>query len=149
MRNIQFIALAVVVVIAGCATVPPAQDTDRVAELVTMLESADGAAVADQSAVPFLYNRELVARGADVALLWNTLGEYGFSFAGAQLAEVRPLSAGDVDPGTFDEQVYLDRLPEDAALAVVQIAGIGRMELILGGELDRLPLIYGMRGPLR
>lgn len=149
MRYKQFIALAVVVVIAGCATVPPAQDNDRVAELVAMLESADGAAVADQSAVPFLYNRELVARRADVALLWNTLSEYGFSFAGAQLDQVSPISEGDIDPGTFDEQVYVDRLPEDAALAVVRIDGIGRMELILGGELDRLPMIYGMRGPLR
>jgi hypothetical protein len=150
MRNRIILGMMVATIIAGCATVPPAQDQEQVDQVLAFMERADGAALAQRAALPFLYNRELVVRGADVALLWNTLYENGFSFAPARLISIEPVADGSsIDPGTFDLRAFLDRLPEDASVAAVQVEGVGRFELVLGGESEGLPLIYGMRGPLR
>lgn len=151
MRARTFAALVVTAAIMiGCATIPPAQSERRVTELVEVLGTASAREFTSLAAVPFAYNGELAVRAADVELVWQTLLAGGFSLSGAELLTVEPIGRRAADEAdTLDLEVFAQSLPEDATIARVLVDGVGEFELILGGERDRLPLIHGMRGPMR
>jgi hypothetical protein len=135
-------ALVVVALLAGCATIPPSQDADRVISLVEFIDSEPVDAVVDQSQIPFLFQDQIVYSQADLSAVLTRLRANGLSLD-PQSAQIDsyPMLAGDL---RFDQQVFADNLPEDARLVVVS-SSAGRIELIVAGSQDGLPLLLGIQ----
>ncbi len=135
-------ALVVIVLIAGCATIPPSQDPDRVVALVGFIEDEPVDAVVEQSRLPFLFQDQILYSYTDVSAVLARLRAGGLSLdpSSATIAGSPVLSAGL----RFDQQVYLDELPPDVR-AVQVSSSAGPLLLFVGGENGGLPLLFGIQ----
>lgn len=134
----------VLLVLASCATVPPSQQDDRVIELIDRYNTLPAAEVVELATVPFLFGDQILYSQADLEAVIGRLQD-----GGLVIAPVITGSTTDVvvqADARFDVGVFYDRLPEDARLVVAD-SNAGPVSLIVGGERDGLPLLYGlMRG---
>lgn len=137
---------AVVLFAAACATTPPAQDEQRVTELIDLLNSGPIESVIAQSSVPFLFDAELIVREGDVEFLWHGLRSANLVVAPVFDALV-PVESSDFRriADTFDLRTFFAEngyLPRDATWIETD-SSIGPVLLILGGRGGQLPLIHG------
>lgn len=140
----------VTVTIASCATVPPAQDEDRVGALVEQINKRDADRMIDQSRLPFLFEDEVVEVSNELYILWIATFDDGFSLPNATVVSITPVGSeeyGDLRNSKELPAEYGRRLPESASIARIQ-AQQGTFELVLAEEHNGLPVIYGLRGPL-
>ena len=145
------LALGVLLAVLGaCATVPPAQNEDRVEELIDVINELDADRMLAQSGRPFLFDSEIVPMANDVYIMWRNIYNAGFSMPNAQIESLEPVNAETYTRyGDGDEmRAYFQRaLPDDAAIARIR-AQHGTFELILGDQHNGMPAVYGLRGPL-
>jgi hypothetical protein len=139
---------AAVLVLGACVSVSPSLNPGRVSDLVDLINTADPAAIADQSHQPFLFTDELVARRADIEMIWATFHDADLLFA--EEGETIPAQPGDYlrIADTFDLEVFFSPngyLPPDATWVPVATSA-GSFDLLIGGSLNRLPVIYGIVG---
>jgi hypothetical protein len=138
------------VFVAGCATVPPAQQEERVEELVAFVNNAEAEALLEQSGRPFLLDSEIIEPSNDVYVMWRNMISAGWALPGAEIIGITPVSENTYSSygsGLEMESYFSRRLPEGASIVRVQTRQ-AIWDLLLGGERDGMPLIYGIRGPL-
>ena len=143
----QLLGIVVAVLLIGaCATVPPSQNPSRVADLLTKINEADPGALVEQSHEPFLFTDELLARAADIEMVWSSIRDAGINFS--QDGEPIPAQSGDYHriANTFDLEVFFSAdgyFPPDATWVPVA-SSAGAFDLLIGGSRERLPIIYGI-----
>ncbi len=138
--------VAVAILIGACATVPFSDRDDRVIELIDLFNTALPSDFVEQSGVPFLLNDQVLYAESDLVAVLNRLREGGLLIAPriASRQEIVPVPAD----ARFDVGVFFDHLPDDAR-AVVVASNAGDVTLIVGGEANRLPMLFGLvRGRL-
>ena len=136
--------------VAGCATVPPAQQEVRVEELIAFVNNAEAEALLEQSGRPFLLDSEIIEPSNDVYVMWRNMITAGWSLSAGQIMGVTPVTErtySSYGTGLEMESYFSRRLPDGAAVVRVQTRQ-ATWDLLLGGERDGMPLIYGIRGPL-
>lgn len=141
MRTVAW-ALVVVALLAGCATIPPSQDEDRVVALVGFVDEEPVDSVVSQSRIPFLFQDQIIYSQADLSAVLTRLRAGGLTLApeSAQI-DMYPVFSGDL---RFDQQVFADELPEDARVVTVS-SSAGTIELLVGGSQDGMPLLLGIQ----
>ena len=146
--KIRYLAAAAVVVLLGaCATVPPARDDRKVAELIDRVNAGPVDWALEQSHVPFFFDAELLVRSADVELMWQGLRESslivqpeGFSLEPARSGDYARIAE------TFDMQTFFSpegSFPEEATWLLAD-SNLGQLLILLGDRSARLPVIYGI-----
>ncbi len=144
------LVIAVVIAVASCATVPPAQQEARVEELIAFVNAAEAEALLEQSGRPFLLDSEIIEPSNDIYVMWRNFIAAGWSLPGAQImgiAAVTEHTYRSYGTGLEMQAFFSRRVPEGAAVVRVQTRQ-ATWDLLLGGERDGMPLIYGIRGPL-
>ncbi|MFP4509911.1 MAG: hypothetical protein ACOC4I_06595 [Spirochaetota bacterium] len=139
-----------IVFVAGCATVPPAQQEERVEELVSFVNNAEAEALLEQSGRPFLLDSEIIEPSNDVYVMWRNMIAAGWALPGAQIIGITPVNGEtytSYGSGLEMESYFSRRVPEGSTVVRVQTRQ-AIWDLLLGGEREGMPLIYGIRGPL-
>lgn len=138
--------------LSACSTVPPSMNEKRVERLVEELNTADEDRIMKLCALPFLLDGETIARDEDLRILWRNLKKGGFSFAEAEIVEIR--EAGDAAYKTFadDPEVlaFFKKYTGKAAAVVTLKTSKGTFHLLTGGRVTKyspLPKLYGFTGP--
>jgi hypothetical protein len=123
-----------------------------VERLVEELNTADENRIMKLCALPFLLDGETIAREEDLRTLWRNLKAGGFSFADADIVEIR--EAGNEAYKTFadDPEVlaFFKKYTGKAAAVVTLKTAKGTFHLLTGGRVakyGRLPKLYGFTGP--
>lgn len=80
--------------LSACATAPPVSSPTVAADMVALVASAEPEAITERSAVPFLFDGEILNRPQDVHYLWSGLRDHGFRATTARVAEVFPVGDG-------------------------------------------------------
>jgi hypothetical protein len=146
MKNRLLGVVIVVLLLGACAHLPPSQNPNRVAELIELVNTAEPGELAGRCQRPFLFHDELVAREADIELIWSSMREAGIQFAAD--GEPLPAERGDYHrlAETFDLRVFFSGegyLPDDAVWIPLATPA-GAFDLLVGGESGRLPMILGI-----
>jgi hypothetical protein len=135
--------------LSACSSVPPSQNEGRVERLVEELNTADEDRIMKLSALPFLLDGETVAREEDLRTLWRNLRSSGFTFADAEIQEIRPI--GPESDRTFAEDpealAFFKKHTGKGAATVRLKTSRGVFTLLTGGRTVFLPKIYGFTGP--
>lgn len=145
----RYLAAAVlaVMLLGACVTAPPSQNQGRVAEVIELINHGSIEALVDQSHVPFFFDAELLVRSTDIDLMWSGLREAGFKVSPVGFA-VEPAGPADYVrvADTFDMESFFSPvgyLPEDAGWIIVD-SSAGQMLILLGDQIGRLPVIFGI-----
>jgi hypothetical protein len=136
----------------ACSTVPPSQNERRVERLVEELNTADEGRIMDLCALPFLLDGETVAREEDLRILWRNLRAAGFTFADAEIVEIREIGSDSFKTFSDDQEVlaFFKKHTGAAAAVITLKTGHGTFRLLTGGRVTkygRLPKLYGFAGP--
>jgi hypothetical protein len=134
-------ACVALIVLASCATVPPAQQDERVIELIDLLNTLPPREFAAYAAVPFLFGEQVLYAQNDVVAVLGRLQENGLIVA-PQIVGSRA-ELGVPGEARFDVGVFYDRLPPDAR-AVVTESNAGIVTLLVGAEAQGLPKLIGI-----
>ncbi|MFW6387814.1 MAG: hypothetical protein ACOC0B_00935, partial [bacterium] len=125
--------LALAFTIVACATVPPAQDEERVGALLDRINERDADQMIDQSRLPFLFEDEVVEVSNDLYILWIATFDDGFSLPNASVESITRVGSEeyyDLRDSKELPEGYGRRLPESARIARIQ-AQQGTFELVL------------------
>lgn len=142
-------AAAALLVVASCATVPPAQREKRVERLIAELNTADESRLMELSARPFLLDGEIILLEDNLRTLWANLRAVGFTFAEAEIVSISPLDGtsyrrfGD----TMDVRAFFQKYASSDGALVQLRTGHGDFLIITGGRVGRVPRIFGFTGP--
>lgn len=134
----------------GCATIPPAQNEERVGEVIELVDSLNADQSLAQSGRPFLFDSEVIELSNDLFVMWRNIYNAGFSLPGATILSLQPVDSQTyLRYGDSDElRAFFQRhVPPESTVARVR-ARQGTFELILGDERGGMPRIYGLRGPI-
>jgi hypothetical protein len=143
------IVAAVTVFAVSCATVPRAQDENRVQSLLDELNTAPVERLVELSARPFLLDGEIVVLERDVATMWTNLRAIDFRFDDATIQELGTVSEDSYleFADTMDVEVWFDRYTsDDAGLARVRTSH-GTFLIVTGEGEERELQIFGFTGP--
>ncbi|GAB1482092.1 hypothetical protein MASR2M78_09070 [Treponema sp.] len=140
---------AIIAVLAACTSVPPSQNEKRVEQLVVELNSADIDRIMELSALPFLLDGETVAREQDLRMLWTNLKAAGFSFADASIAEIREIGPSSYKSFSEDPEVlaFFKKHSAKGAALVELSTRYGKVYILTGSKVGRIPKIYGFKAP--
>ncbi|MFP4114879.1 MAG: hypothetical protein ACOC2Y_09130 [Spirochaetota bacterium] len=141
MRKALFGAGLVIALLASCATVPPAQQDDRVIEMIDIFNTLPAQEFAEYAGVPFLFDEQVLYSSSDVTAVLDRAREAGLIVA-PQIVGSAPAGAAP-EGARFDVGLFYERLPEDARYVVVESTA-DVVTLIMGGEVDGLPQLLGI-----
>ncbi|TVQ25120.1 MAG: hypothetical protein EA383_09350 [Spirochaetaceae bacterium] len=150
LRVPALVVSTIFVFVVACATVPPAQQEARVEELIAFVNAAEAEALLEQSGRPFLLDSEIIEPSNDVYVMWRNMIAAGWALPGGQIIGISPVNEHtyrSYGSGLEMESYFSRRLPEGSAVVRVQTRQ-ATWDLLLGGQRDGMPLIYGIRGPL-
>ncbi len=135
----------------SCATMPVSQNKEAAAELIEKINTASPAELAGRSDLPFLFDEELVVLEGDLDILWSNLRAAGFSLDPAAAAEPSAVAPADyaLYGDSFEIEAFFAQYIDESASMLKVRNSFGHFILLLQGEKDGLPMIKGMRGPLR
>lgn len=133
--------LAPLLLLAACATAPPAQDDTRVIELIDRFNTTSGVGLADYAELPFLFGDEVLYSETDLRPVLARVKEAGLILSPEIVGSTTSIAAPD--GSRFDVALFFDRLPDDARL-VVTPSTAGDVTLVLAGAADGLPLLRGI-----
>lgn len=138
--------VVMVVVLAGCATL--AGGAGNVGKAVSLINQGDADMLTQNSAVPFIFEGELLLRRSDVASVWRNLSINGF-----RLSEDDLLQVGTVDDTTYRVFSDADEMRVSFAKYVPPGSTLGRVSsggkefhLLLGQVSGGYPQILGITG---
>lgn len=149
-HSLFFLLLLFAFTIVSCATVPPAQDEERVGALVERINERDADQMIDQSRLPFLFEDEVVEVSNELYILWISAFDDGFNLPNASVVSITQVDSEEYHDQRNSKdlpEAYGRQLPESARIARIQ-AQQGTFELVLAEQHNGLPAIYGLRGPL-
>jgi hypothetical protein len=145
--KLRYLALVAVVVLGACSTVPGAKEDRSLVELIDLVNDGPVERVVAQSHVPLFFDGELLVRRADIEMLWSGLREQGLVINPRGFA-VEPARRSDYVrvADTFDIETFFS--PEgpfpDNATWIRAGSDFGEVQILVGDDLDGLPLIYGI-----
>ena len=101
------------------------------------------------SALPFLLDGETVAREEDLRTLWRNLRSTGFTFADAEIQEIRQIGPESYRTFADDPEAlaFFKKHTGKGAATVRLKTRDGVFTLLTGGRVGFLPKIYGFTGP--
>ena len=132
---------AIAALLGACATVPPSERDDRVADVIALLSDAPIVAVVEQASLPFLFTDQVVYSESDLTAVLTRFRAAGVAIDPVPVASVS--APGAPASARFDVEVFYDRLPDDARFVRVE-TGAGPMTIIVGGNRNRRPLLMGI-----
>jgi len=149
-RRTSALAAAFLVVFSGCATFVPAFRGAAVLDTVDAINGAALETLVERSAVPFVFDAEILSRGLDVETLWRGLREAGFVLEEAEVIAVRNVTGESYRMfSTSDEmRIFFEKhVPSDAYTATIGSAR-GTFVLLLAGRRGDPARILGFGGPM-
>lgn len=143
-------ALAALLFLSGCASLPTSQRESRVEALLEVLAAGEVDEAVELTSVPFLLDSEILTTEQDAKLLWSNLKEVSALFVAAEIISIRP--AWEEDYTLFNDsaemRVFFERaLPENPSLVEIATPH-GRFFLLLSGRRFGTPRFVGMKGPV-
>jgi len=143
--------ILIVLILSGCSSLPVSQRPDSVESLLYKLETGDAENAAGLTRVPFLLDGEILVTGKDARLLWSNLKDVPGLFASPQILSITPALPADYTKfaDSSDMRVFFERaLPANPALVEIQTS-FGRFLLLVSGKKIGIPVLAGMKGPLK
>ncbi|MCL2294042.1 MAG: hypothetical protein FWC36_04165 [Spirochaetes bacterium] len=152
------ISVAIIAGLMSCTTYSQRRSSsDRIIGLVNAQE---GAWLGGATALPFLFDREIIVLERDSNMIWQNITNAGFSFEEIISVESIPVSSGDYRffGDTFEVRTWFkNHLPRRASLVKINCKN-GLYYMILGGRTRvraessgarrTLPAIHGFTGPV-
>ncbi|MDY7029531.1 MAG: hypothetical protein SVR04_14670 [Spirochaetota bacterium] len=146
------IAAAVLLLIfTGCSSLPVSQRPSSVESLVYKLHTGDAETAADLTDVPFLLDGEILVTERDAGLMWENLKKVPDLLADAEVLSITPAVPADYTKfaDSSDMRVFFERaLPENPTLVEIETS-FGRFLLLVSGKKLGIPVLAGMKGPIR
>lgn len=134
-------ALVPLLLLAACATAPPAQDDVRVIELIDQFNTTDAVGVLDYTGLPFLFGDEVLYSETDLEPVLVRVKEAGLIISPEIVGSTASIAVPD--GARYDVGLFFERLPDGARL-VVTPSTAGEVTLVLAGAADGLPLLRGI-----
>ncbi len=127
MKKLKTMILVLLAVsMASCAGFSGVVKESNVMDAVENLNSGNAAALVEGSALPFVFDGEILESDTQLKLLWNGLADAGFSIDNPMILQQRPVTAedGDLFSQYWEIQTYFKNLiTEDDIFVEVQGAG--------------------------
>ncbi|MDC7241281.1 MAG: hypothetical protein PQJ50_13070 [Spirochaetales bacterium] len=127
MNKLKLTALAVLAVsMASCAGFSGVVKESNVMDAVENLNSGNAAALVEDSALPFVFDGEILESETQLKLLWNGLTDAGFTIDNPMIVQQRPVASKDSElfSGYWEVQTWFKNLTtEDDFFVEVQGAG--------------------------
>jgi len=145
------LTLLAVGLMTGCASLPVSQRSSSVESLLYRIHTGDVAKAVDLTYLPFLLDGEILTTERDAELLWTNLKEVPGFLESPEILSLKEAYSSDYVKfrESAEMRVYFDRaLPENASLAEIKTSA-GSFLLLLSGKKIGLPVIAGLKGPLR
>ncbi len=140
-------AVLLATVLTACASLRSVQKEGDVLALADLINTGDAGTLAELSAVPFLFDREILLLSRDTQILWENLTEGGFLLSSAEVVRI-----GEVDGESsliFDDSMDVELffrkyVPETSRIAVVEGDDF-TATLILNDKENGYPKILGIK----
>ena len=134
------------VFLTGCATL--GGGTGKVEKAVSLINQGDADLTAQNSAVPFVFEGEILARVSDVNAVWRNLSINGFRLDPSGIADV-----GRTDDSSYlifsersEMRIFFEKyVPDGSTIAAVESNGRG-YHLLIGKVSGGYPQILGITG---
>ncbi|WP_319561034.1 hypothetical protein [Marispirochaeta sp.] len=147
-RYMPLAALSMVLLISGCSTLgflAPAKPDG--AEIAGLINAGDWESLSAKSGSPFLLDREMIMRQADMQEFWKILAEGGFRLGEAEVSILdEEATAARYGQGLEIEQFFAKYVPSGASTFLIQ-SEAGRFYLTVGRDSKRTNRIYAFAGP--
>ncbi len=143
-------SLAFVLLVVACATVPPAQQEEAVAETLSLIDEADAQTLTEASARPFLLDGEIVELSTDVHALWRGLREGDFVLGDFRIQSVDAVDGESYLRFADNQEVewfFEQHVGEEARLVTVRGRAATYL-FLMDGDRNGAPYIRGFTGPL-
>ena len=136
------------VLLTGCATLGARMAPGNVEKAIALINQGDADLLAQNSAVPFVFEGEVLLRSSDVAAIWRNLSINGF-----HLDERGVLEVGNTDDSSYHVfsgaqgmSIFFSKyIPSGSILARVESDG-KEYYLLLGKVSGGYPQILGITG---
>lgn len=149
MKNVAALLMCAGVILSGCATFGTGSSQTPVDGVISMINSGDAGTLVEASALPFVYDGEIIMRVGDIETLWKNLSRNDFRIDDVRKIETAQISASSFrlfSPSKEMEFFFQRYVPDDAYTARLS-RNSGDFILLLG-EVDTGVLqILGMSGP--
>jgi hypothetical protein len=140
------LAMFAAAALTGCATL--GGGAGNVGKAVSLINQSDAELLTQNSAVPFIFEGEVLLRRSDVAAVWRNLSINGF-----RLSEEDVFDAGNIDDTTFrifsdaeEMRVFFSKyVPFGSTLGRIKSGG-KEYHVILGNVSGGYPQILGITG---
>lgn len=140
--------LVLLFALGSCATAPDVSDDERLADLFAEIDDADAATATGLSALPFVFDEEVLIREAELTSLWHVLKTTGFELSPARVHSVVPIRDA-VDVGDTFLLRSVGRRLVGEPVSLVEIEGAdGRLYVFVEGRGLRRYTLRGIRRPM-
>ena len=147
----SFVCLLVLIgiLLSGCATLGTGSSQRSVEKGISLINSGDVRTLMEHTAIPFVFDGEILMRSGDVRILWENLGNNDFAIEDVSGITTSPVSAdsfrlfSDAKEVEFFFQKYV---PEETYTANITSSS-GDFVMLFGEMEDGYPQILGIAGP--
>jgi len=138
-------------ILGGCATLNIREQEESIHDIITLINKGENNTLMSISAIPFLFDSEIILLKNDISLIWENLAKAGFSIHDPAVKEI----------GYIDEEIYAlfspsmevktffkKYIPEKAVLATIS-SKEGAFYFITGGKRTGPATLFAMKGPVK
>ena len=136
------------VAVTGCATFGTGSARGSVGKVVSLINMGEAEPLTESSAVPFVFEGEVLLRPSDVKAVWRNLSINGFHLDKPEIMETVEIDETSyrVFADTFEMKTYFRKyVPTGSTLSKVESGG-KEYFLLLGKVSEGYPEILGITG---
>lgn len=148
MKGKVLVAVALIVMLSGCATLSAGfarRDVQKAVELINSQEADD---LSFHSGRPFIFEGEILFRSADIEAVWRQLSDNGFAFNNPRIVEAYRSDESTYKVFSESEEMKLlfqKYVPAGSTLGRIDTEE-GSYYLLLGSGTGGYPAILGVTG---
>jgi hypothetical protein len=145
------IALFLVLALSGCATFSLKYEERSASGIIDLINGGKAEALADLSALPFLFDAEMLLAREDVETLWKNLVASGFSLPNPRIVHIEPAAPdlSSVFSDSKEVEVFFKKyVPQRSSFLSVQ-SDEGEFFFVLAGLADGKRKIVAFKGPVQ
>ena len=148
MRHIYLVAAVFVLFIASCATVDIGSSYEREQKAVSMVNEGSTALLVDNTAVPFVFEGEILLRRSDIEAVWENLAANGFSIQNPEIIRSKRVRADTymTFAETEEMRMYFGKYIGPSTTVVEIRAANGEFRLLIGADVEGYPQLLGITG---
>ena len=148
MKGKVLVALALIVIISGCATLRAGFAKRDVQKAVELINSQEADALSFHSGRPFIFEGEILFRSADIEAVWRHLSDNGFAFNNPRIVEAYRSDESTYKVFSESEEMKLlfkKYVPAGSTVGRIDTEE-GSYYLLLGSGTGGYPAIIGLTG---